>query len=195
LDRGPGPDPLQRAKSRVDLAIEGVQLGPVLSALTETPRLRGTASVDLMLAGTGPTLATLIQSVEGEVIGRLDEGAWDGADLSALAQSLAEGSGLDLQALAGGSTDITRLDARLSLGAGTLMVEDAMLLGEGFAVEGAGSAGIATQNLALEGAMLVDVDDSEPQRFPFTLGGTWTQPMVLPRDEESLPDAQGTTSP
>ncbi|GAB5508916.1 MAG: AsmA family protein [Hyphomicrobiales bacterium] len=189
-----GPAGQESITTSIDLSTDTVQLGPLLSAFQNEPRLLGALTVRAMVAGSGTTLADVMQTLQGNATINVSDGAFPGIDLDQVARSLADAS-FDLSVLEdGGETEIQSLDVEMTSQDGYLNVSDMQIFTEAAQLSLGGQSNLETRALALSGLAQLIEDGEEPLlEVPFEVRGTWASPIILPDLgglEDSLPGSE-----
>lgn len=189
-----GPAGQESITTGIDLSTDSVQLGPLLSALQDEPRLLGALTVRAMMAGSGTTLADMMQSLQGNATISVSDGAFPGIDLDQVARSLADAS-FDLSVLeGGGETEIRSLDVEMTSLDGYLNVSEMQIFTEAAQLSLSGQSNLETRALALSGIAQLFEDGQEPLlEVPFEVRGTWASPIILPDLgglDDSLPGSE-----
>eukprot|EP00752_Nemacystus_decipiens_P018979 g17035.t1 len=167
--------------TRLDLATDAIQLGPLLSALQGEPRLLGALTVRTMMEGTGTTMAEVMNTLQGDATIEVTDGAFPGIDLDRIAQALADGS-FDLSVLEqGGETGIQTMDVEMTSQNGYLSVTTMNVATDTAEITLSGQSSLETRALALSGLAQLVEDGQEPElEVPFEVRGTWASPIILP---------------
>lgn len=189
-----GPAGQESITTGIDLSTDAVQLGPLLSAFQNEPRLLGALTVRAMVEGSGTTLADVMQTLQGNAAISVSDGAFPGIDLDQVARSLADAS-FDLSVLeGGGETEIQSLDVEMTSQDGYLNVSEMQIFTEAAQLSLSGQSNLETRALALSGLAQLVEDGEEPLlEVPFEVRGTWASPIILPDLgglEDSLPGSE-----
>ncbi len=171
-------------------AVQGIQLGPALAALSSTPvRIRGIAGADLRLQGRGFTRTDLTTALEGTGHLTVKDGILEGANLLHEAVSFLRVAGIalpDAQA-----TAFSILEADVAVKQGVLRIEHLLMDSHDFQGTGGGTVGFDQTlnllvNLHLSPALTQTIVAASPVaklamnegrlKLPLTITGTAQAP-------------------
>lgn len=161
--------------TRLNLALEGLALEPLMSALAGYDRLTGTGDLRFNVLASGTTLAALMRSLEGEGDLALRQGEVRGLDLEGMIRTLDAGYVGE-----GAKTVFDRITGRFSVAGGVLSNDDLAIAAPLVTAEGRGTVDIGGKQidyrltpLSLGGRPL----DPDVQ-VPVLIRGPWAAPSV-----------------
>ncbi|NGZ59397.1 MAG: hypothetical protein CV081_02685, partial [Nitrospira sp. LK265] len=168
------------------VAVQGVQLGPALSVVAETPiSVSGTAGADLSLQGKGFSMPDLTKTLEG--IGHLavKDGKIEGVNLLQEAVSALKIAGISLDNAK--ATVFSTIETDLAIKQGMINVQRLLMDSHDFQATGGGTVGFDQRlnllvNLTLSEEMSRKIAEAAPVvkiamkdgrvRLPLTISGT-----------------------
>jgi AsmA protein len=171
----------------IDVALSGIRAEPLLTDGAGFNRLSGTGNMTLKLSGAGRSQRALMNSLDGTVAMKLEDGAVKGVDLAAVARTIQ--SAISRAAVGtAAKTDFAEFSASLVIKNGVGRNEDLRLLNPFVRLTGAGTVDVAGQRLDYR----VDpraVGSSEGQGgkqdlkgvgIPFLIKGPWARLTYAP---------------
>jgi AsmA protein len=176
----------------LDGRANGLQLQPLIEALTgEAANFSGTGNFDLNLSGNGRTVMQNVQTAGGNVSFAMSDGAIQGFNLG---RTLCAAYNVTQKAAAPAErpdrTEYQVIQGTATVTAGTAQSPDLLARTSFMDISGAGSLGLATQQLdydldakltakvAIPGCQTLD--DYVGDSLPFNIHGTVTAPTITP---------------
>ena len=165
------------------VAVQGVQLGPVLEAVgTDKVSVTGTAAVDLDLRGAGFSMPELTNALEGPGHAVVKDGKIEGVNLLREAAALLNAVGIK-QDLAN-ATVFSTMEMNIAIKRGIIRVERLLMDSHDFQTSANGTIGFdktlnLRANLLLSEALSKSIFGSSPTAKLAMTGGRMTVPMVI----------------
>jgi len=165
------------------VAVQGVQLGPVLEAVgTDKVSVTGTAAVDLDLRGAGFSMPELTNALEGPGHAVVKDGKIEGVNLLKEAAALLNAVGIK-QDLAN-ATVFSTMEMNIAIKRGIIRVERLLMDSHDFQTSANGTIGFdktlnLRANLLLSEALSKSIFGSSPTAKLAMTGGRMTVPMVI----------------
>ena len=165
------------------VAVQGVQLGPVLEAVgTDKISVTGTAAVDLDLRGAGFSMPELTNALEGPGHAVVKDGKIEGVNLLREAAALLNAVGIK-QDLAN-ATVFSTMEMNIAIKRGIIRVERLLMDSHDFQTSANGTIGFdktlnLRANLLLSEALSKSIFGSSPTAKLAMTGGRMTVPMVI----------------
>ncbi len=158
---------------RANLSFVGLDLQPLLKAVTGYDRLVGTGDLTLDVLGVGDTEAALMQSLSGSGALSVMRGEVRGLDVPGMLRTLDAGYVGDGQA-----TTFDALTAGFAIEGGVLRNDDLALTGPDLTATGQGQVNIGARTLdyRLRPTALTNADGSGGVMVPLLITGTWEDP-------------------
>jgi AsmA protein len=165
------------------MAIQGMQLGPMLSALATTKlSVSGTAGANLSVEGNGLAIPDLTKSLEGTGHVAVKDGKIDGVDLLQETISILEVAGLSLDHPK--ATVFSKIETDLAIRQGTIYVQRLLIDSHDFQATGGGTIGFdqtlnLTMNLNLSQDLSRKIARSSPAANLAMKGDRLSLPLVI----------------
>jgi AsmA protein len=134
--------------SKIELALDHIQMGPLLKDVLQKDLVTGTAAASATLEMSGDTPALMEKSLNGSGHFSVKEGALKGIDLLAMVRNVAAAFGVANQTSAAGSeTAFTELDVPFTAKAGVIQTDRAILVSPVLQVKATGQADLPGDKL------------------------------------------------
>jgi AsmA protein len=178
--------------SSIAVAVESVQVGPLLRDFAGKDLLEGRLAADLDFAASGDRSTAIVSSLDGTGTLHFNDGALIGLDLARLARTITSGFSLDEQGERP-RTDFSEMNLPFSIARGLVTIPEATLKSPFIRANASGTANLVTKTLDLrlrpELVATIKGQGDEEQRsglaVPVLVRGTFSDPVFLP-DLEAL---------
>ena len=172
-----GLDPLPFAGN---LAIQGIQLGPALNALTTSQvSLSGTAGADLSVQGRGWSTSDLTKSLEGTGHILVNDGKIEGMNLLHEAISILKAAGISIDDAK--ATVFSKIETDLAVKQGTIYLQRLLMDSHDFQATGGGTIGFdQTLNLTINLNLSEDLSLKIARSSPAAMFAMKENRMSLP---------------
>jgi AsmA protein len=162
--------------------IDGSALGAAAGMTRLMPSGRGTVSV--ILKGKGENWKAVLARANGSFTASFGQGALSGVDMDALIERARGGAPFALDAIASESFPISGLEIKALIADGIAKIEKAEVKTPGHSVTLAGTAMLASSELALSGKAApppqANAEPVDPLATTFLIDGPWGAPTVTP---------------
>ena len=168
-----------------DLGCSGVNIEPLMTAVSGKSRLAGTGNLTMALRSRGASERALVSALEGKGTIRVTDGAVKGVNIAQLLRNLKQGA-----LFADGetqSTDFSELSASYAIAQGILSNTDLAMKSPVLRVAGSGTVNLPLRSLnyrlvptlvgSLEGQ---GGKDAAGLAVPLLITGPWSSPSVTP---------------
>ncbi len=175
----------------VTTAVQGLQLGPALAALSSSPiRISGTAGADLRMQGQGFRMADLTKALEGTGHVSVKDGTLEGVNLLHEAVSLLKVAGISLPDAR--ATAFSTIEADVAVKHGVLDLQRLLMESHDFQATGKGTIGFdhtlsllvhlhlsqeLTQRIAAASPVAKLAMNDGRLKLPLTITGTAEAPL------------------
>ena len=165
------------------VAVQGVQLGPVMEAVgTDKVSISGTAAMDMAIRGAGFSMPELTDALQGTGHLAVKDGKIEGVNLLKEAFSLLKAVGIK-QDLAN-ATVFSTIESNVAIKHGIIAVERLLMDSHDFQATGTGTVGFdkvlnLKVNLNLAEAISQSIAGSSPMAKMAMTGGRISVPMVI----------------
>ncbi len=165
------------------LAAQGLQLGPAIDAVAETPvSIRGTAGADLSVTGQGFAMPDLTRALEGAGHVAVKDGQIDGVNLLQEAVSILKIAGISVGEAR--ATAFSTIETDLAIKQGVVTLRNMLMDSHDFQATGGGTIGFdhalnMTVNLRLSEALSQQVAGSSPVARLAVKEGRLTLPLLI----------------
>ncbi|MDO9117358.1 MAG: AsmA family protein [Nitrospira sp.] len=165
------------------LALNGLQLGPAIDAVAETPvSISGTAGADLSVKGQGFAMPDLTKALEGAGHVAVKDGKIDGVNLLQEAVSILKVAGISVGEAK--ATAFSTIETDLAIKQGVVMLQNMLMDSHDFQATGGGTIGFdhalnMTVNLRLSEALSQQVAGSSPVARLAVKEGRLTLPLLI----------------
>ncbi len=171
----PGEAPSASLQARLD----ALPLKAALSDLAGISALDGLASGTLSLQGRGASWNALVGSLAGRGSVAITDGTIEGIRLDVLTGSAAPPASLQAR-LFNGSTRFASARGDVTIAARTVSAPAITVTGNGYRLDMAAEAEIGTPEIRARGEASIGGQRVPPLLVPFTIGGTWSRPVLTP---------------
>lgn len=175
FDRSEGPQ-----RVALDLATDALQMVPFVNALGEETRLQGGLTLRTMLYGEGDTVASVIDTMRGDIQVTVADPVVTGIDLDRLAAQVLTQSVDPTSFGSGGSTSLASLRGDLYAADGQMHARAITLQSEATSIAITGQTDVAARSLRFGGVATLNGEDDQRLLVPFDLRGTWSAPSFVP---------------
>ena len=170
-----------------DVKIDNTPASAALRGIAGLSLLDGAVSTTIKAAGRGETWGEFVETLAGMADFRVANGALSGFELSQVA-ALAGAGGISDPAAGSGATPFRSLSGKLTLADGMINGSDVRAEGDGFTIDLAGQVALIDAAVRAKGVLTAARAGADPgirSEIPFVIGGSWTDPLLLP-DYERL---------
>lgn len=162
--------------------LQGIQLGPLLSAVTDTLTASGTANAQLAMQGQGFSKRELLSGLAGKGAVTVKDGAIEGVNLLQEALALLKAAGIRLNASK--ATVFSAIDGRFGLKQGVVQVDRLFMDSHDFQALGTGTIGLdhtlnLKTGLTLSEALSKQITATAPALRVAMTGTRLTVPMII----------------
>ena len=167
--------------------IDGTPAGAVLRDIAGLSFLDGAVAATVDATARGETWGEFVESLAGKADVKVADGVLNGFELGQIA-TLAGNRGVADAAAGSGTVPFRSLTGALKLAGGTIKGSDIRVEGDGFAIDLAGGLTLADASLRAKGVLAAARAGADPvgrSEIPFVIGGSWSDPLLLP-DYERL---------
>jgi uncharacterized protein involved in outer membrane biogenesis len=170
----------------VDMDLSGVQIEPLVTALTGGSQMKGTANVSVKVTGKGATQPAIMNSLDGSGDVKITDGAIKGINIANFLRNAKQAFVL------GGdtnqSTDFSALTASYKITNGVLSNDDLSMLSPGLRLTGKGTLNLVQQTInyhavpAIVGSLEGQGGQSDASGvgIPLNITGPWSAISVQP---------------
>ncbi|MCC6140694.1 MAG: AsmA family protein [Nitrospira sp.] len=165
------------------LAVQGLQLGPAIDAVAETPlSVSGVAGADLSVKGQGFAMPDLTKALEGAGHVAVKDGQIDGVNLLEEAVSILKVAGISVGEAR--ATAFSTIETDLAIKQGVVTLQNMLMDSHDFQATGGGTIGFdhalnMTVNLRLSEALSQQVAGSSPVARLAVKEGRLTLPLLI----------------
>jgi AsmA protein len=178
--------------STATVAVEAVQVGPLLRDFADKDLLEGSLAAQFDLSASGDRSAAITSSLNGAGTLLFSDGALIGLDLARMARTITSGFSLEQQGERP-RTDFSEMNLPFTITNGLITVPEATLRSPFIRAGGRGTVNLVTKSLDLrlrpELVATIKGQGDEEQRsglaVPVVVGGTFSEPTFQP-DLEAL---------
>jgi AsmA protein len=184
------------ADGRIDgrVSTQGVELEPLLAALSDSDRFSGKANMHLAFASQGRSVQALVSNLDGGADIRLADGSVKGVDLAGMIRNVK--SAFTGAATAQRKTDFAELGGTFTIARGIITNNDLAMKAPLFRVSGKGTVDLPNYTLNyLLNPQLVDTAkgqggaDKQGLGVPIRITGSLDNPSYAPDLQEAIQDA------
>ncbi|MGD9738863.1 MAG: AsmA family protein [Bauldia sp.] len=167
------------------VSIVGMDVFPAFADVLGVTSVTGTAWGFLDVAGAGTNWGELVEDLNGTLQASIVDGSLSGIDLGAAARLALP----TVESLTMGTdpTEFSRFSAVFRFEEGDLRTDDFTAASPAFDVAFAGAASLMRPTIGGEGIIRFHRNPDSGYSLPFTLDGTWFQPVLL-EDPDPMPD-------
>jgi uncharacterized protein involved in outer membrane biogenesis len=158
----------------VDMALSGVQIEPLVTALTGASKMKGTANVNLKVTGKGATQPAIMSSLGGSGDVKITDGAIKGINITNFLHNATQG--LVLGNDASQLTEFSSLTASYKIANGVLSNDDLSMKSSVLDLTGKGTVNLAQQSINYRAVPSV----AGAVNIPLNVTGPWSAISVQP---------------
>jgi AsmA protein len=177
--------------------IDGTPAGAVLRDIAGLSLLDGAVAATVDATARGETWGEFVESLAGTADVKVADGTLSGFELNQIA-TLAGNRGVADAAAGSGTVPFTSLTGALKLKDGTIRGNDIRVEGDGFAIDLTGGLTLADASVRAKGVLAAARAGADPagrSEIPFVIGGSWSDPLVLPDYERLIERGAEAPSP
>jgi AsmA protein len=177
------------------LHFDNIDLAAGLGQIFGLHKLQGHGTLTVDVGGSGASVWALTRTLNGTASLNAHDGAFDGINVEQVLRQLERRPLSGGGSLHSGRTPFDQLVLNVKIAQGIVSVADLHLSGPAARVAMSGQASIPARDLDLEGkATLVSTETANEFELPFTVGGSWDEPRILP-DASILIRRSGAAAP
>jgi AsmA protein len=177
------------------LRFDNIDLAAGLGQLFGLHKLQGRGTLTVDLGGSGASVWALTRTLNGTASLNAHDGALDGINVEQVLRQLERRPLSGGGSLHSGRTPFDQLVLNVKIEQGIVSIADLHLSGPAARVAMSGQASIPARDLDLEGrATLISTETANEFELPFTVGGSWDEPRILP-DASILIRRSGAAAP
>ncbi len=177
------------------LRFDNVDLAACLGQIFSVHKLQGHGTLTVDVGGSGASVWALARTLNGTAGLNAHDGALDGVNVEQVLRQLERRPLSGGGSLHSGRTPFDQLVLNAKIEQGIVTVADLHLSGPAARVAMTGQASIPARDLDFEGkATLVSSETANEFELPFTVGGSWDDPRILP-DASILIRRSGAAAP
>jgi AsmA protein len=163
------------------LRFDNVDLAACLDQIFSLHKLQGRGTLTVDVGGSGASVWALARTLNGTAGLNAHDGALDGINVEQVLRQLERRPLSGGGNLRSGRTPFDQLVLSARIEQGIVSVADLHLSGPAARVAMTGQASIPARDLDLEGkATLISSETANEFELPFTVGGSWDEPRILP---------------
>lgn len=168
-----------------DISLSGIQIEPLMTALSGASKLAGTANIALNVRGAGVSQRAIISSLGGNASLKVTDGAIKGINL---AQFLREAKKGFLFADGGSEkTDFSELGATFAIAQGLVTNKDFLMKAPIVSAKGEGTVNLPNKTVNYRLSPIVSTnlkgqgaDAASGLEIPLIIAGPWSNPSITP---------------
>ena len=170
----------------VDMTLSGVQIEPLMTALTGASKVKGTANITANVTGKGATQQAVMGSLNGKGDIKITDGAIKGIDIANFIRNAK--SGFVMGNSTSEATDFSALTASYKIASGVLSNDDLLMMSPILRLTGKGTLNLAAQTINYRAVPTVvgslkgqgGKADAKGVEVPLNITGPWSAPQVQP---------------
>ncbi len=179
---GSGPS----ANIATNIALEGVQIEPLMTALSGKSRLKGKANLTFALRGNGVSERAIVSTLEGNGSLKVADGAVKGVNIAQFLRDAKKG--FLFGSNSSESTDFTELTATFTVQQGILTNKDLAMKSPALRLSGSGTVNLPSRALNYKLMPTIAAtskgqggkDNVGGLTIPLLISGPWSNPQVVP---------------
>jgi AsmA protein len=177
------------------LRFDNIDLAACLGQIFGVHKLQGRGTLMVDIGGSGASIWALTRTLNGTAGLNAHDGTLDGINVEQVLRQLERRPLSGGGSLHSGRTQFDQLVLNAKIEQGIVSIADLHLSGPAARVAMSGQASIPARDLDLEGkATLVSTETANEFELPFTVGGSWDEPRILP-DASILLRRSGAAAP